>query len=403
MGVYWGVPSPAEWFYRSIDRDPTDLTAIEARARGLGERAAALGPRVVELILRHQARPEGLALARLLLDVHPGWVHAEHPDGRSFLRHAVAQGHPDLARLLVERGATPLENLPRSAGRDAWRLALAFGGDPECRDALALACLTSPRFRAGGGRTLTLALGAAVAHACPAAVRTLLERGATLWNPDDPADGWARNSHIPAHFHLMHRPLALACAHPEVGVAGSDASMVFKLLLGAAGAPGALHADWPSASTPAHVAAAHGQPAVLRALVARGSLLDPPLAYQDPRPITPLMMAAMHGKAAAVRALLAMDAVPGQCDATGRHVFHFLAQSPTVTPDVDLLDVAEVLVHAGVDPWVADRNGLLPTDYPYARPAVNQVVRAARNRVVRAAWLERELRPAVAPTTRPRL
>lgn len=165
-----------------------------------------------------------------LLDAEPSLL-ATGGAGVSTVRLAVYHGHPNLARLLVERGAA-LDVFDASAVGASDRLRELLAADPSRANAVATDGFTP--------------LGLAAFFGHPAAVRLLLDRGA------DP--------NLPAQNATKVAPIHSA-------VAGGSAEIVGELLARGAN----VHARQEGGFTPLHSAAGEGREEMVRLLLSHGA------------------------------------------------------------------------------------------------------------------------------------
>ena len=196
-----------------------------------------------------------------LLDDDPRLLEATR-EGVSALRVAVYHGHPDVARIFVERGAR-LDVFDASAIGETARLSELLAEDRSRANAFAADGFTP--------------LGLAAFFRHPAAVRMLLANGAEVNVP-------SRNAQRVAPIHSA--------------VAGGDAEIVRDLLADGAD----VHAR-EGGFTPLHGAAAEGNVEMVQLLLDHGA--DPNARSDTGK--TPADLARDRGKSKAVELLASVD------------------------------------------------------------------------------------------------
>jgi len=250
-------------------------------------------------------------------------------DGRSALVLAAFDGHGAAARRLIEAGADVQAD---GAGYTALHAAVLRGDNDTVRALLARGANVHARLRQGSpvrrfgsqwalSHTLRGAtpLMLAVAYLEVTLVRTLLAAGA------DPSLGLA-DGHTPltmaagAMVEREARPSDLVrwnvtdADTPLIPRDRRDVEAVVQALLDAGASP---RDAGPGGQTPLHLAAADGHVGVIRALVARGAVIDAqdaqgqtPLSLTLPRPAQPGRAPARAGQPEAEAVLRALAAVP---------------------------------------------------------------------------------------------
>ena len=177
----------------ALDADPALVRALDDAGDSALVRAAFRGHREVAWLVAERAREAGaldaweaalvgdVARLRALLDADPSLVRARRHDGWPVLHLAAFYGHPEVAALLVDRGADVDARSANHLANTALHATLAISGD------LALAALLLARgadanaVGAGGYRPLHLA----ASRGSVPAVELLLAHGA---DPAAPAD-----------------------------------------------------------------------------------------------------------------------------------------------------------------------------------------------------------------------